>query len=446
VPAFEYINPSSLDQRLEIMARRLSRGVYLDLEVEFRLMGLMGAPHQAYPCIHVAGTNGKGSVCAFLASILEEAGYRVGLYTSPHLVKFNERIQINRAPVSDDELVSVMMWIDELIGCETETLGRPATFFEYITGVAFEVFRRRAVDIAIIETGLGGRLDATNIVDPLVAVITSISMDHADYLGTSLAAIAGEKGGIIKKMRPVVVGCQVPEVLGVLERIAAERSCQLFNSNRDVNARLMSESLEGLDVHFQTTRQDYGIIRLPVLGRHQIENARSALMAVEVARDSGAISVSQVQIKRGIECMKWPARLQVIGESPLMLLDCAHNADAALKLADYVRTLAKSRPVGFIVGMCRDKDLAQFLQPFETIVSVCWPVTLQTERSLRQADLLEELGRHPWRICSLALRDALLDAQKWADQQNGIVCIAGSIYLAGEVLETLGKGPLNEQT
>lgn len=444
MPAYEYINPTSLDARLEAMMRRVSRGVFLDLDVERRLALLLGNPERAYPSIHVAGTNGKGSICAFLSSIFRQAHHRVGLYTSPHLIHFNERIQIDGVSVSNDELVAVMKQLDGLIGDEEQALGRLATFFEYVTAVAFECFRRHQVDLAILETGLGGRLDATNVVDPEVSVIASVSMDHADYLGDSLAGIAAEKGGIIKPGKPVVVARQNPEVLSVLRKVANEQHAPLSDASEDVRTTVVSESWDGTDVRFETDMCDYGIVHLPVPGWHQIDNAAAALRAVELTNDVHASRVTLEQVKLGFERMVWPGRLQVLSRKPLTVLDCAHNADAGLRLAETLNRMAQGRTVGLVVGMCRDKDVKSFLNAFSKVVKTCWPVTLRTNRSLSQEEWVTELAVHEWTVRPLSLRAAIEDARDWASRENGIVCVAGSIYLAGELLELLERDPLNE--
>lgn len=442
MPAHEYLNPTTMDARLAALAARLIRGVQLDLNPMRRLLKRLGNPGEACPVIHVAGTNGKGSVCAFLAAIAEAAGYKVGLYTSPHLIRFNERLQVNRVAVTNDRLVELMRVVDGALGeDEVQTVGRPVTFFEYATALAFEWFRAEKVDLAILETGLGGRLDATNVVtSPVATAITSISMDHMDFLGNTLAEIAGEKAGIIKAGRPVIVAPQPPEVMTVLRHVAAERTAPLTMAADDVRVDVEAESLEGMTVSIRSNKADSGRVRLPVPGQQQAENAAIAVAVAEAAATAGFARIDRDAIRRGLEGMRWPGRLQLISKTPPVLLDCAHNGDGARRLAVNLKRLAEGRPVGLVLGMCRDKEVGKMLDELAGVGPVCWTVPLRIGRGMSSEELAGMAVRV---IADVRLGDigqALAAAMAWATRVNGIVCVAGSVYLAGETLELYEKG------
>ncbi|MDZ4158252.1 MAG: folylpolyglutamate synthase/dihydrofolate synthase family protein, partial [Anaerolineaceae bacterium] len=333
-----------------------------------KLMACLGNPHLAYPVIHVAGTKGKGSTAAMIDRALREAGYKVGFYTSPHLMDFNERIQINGKPITRCELVE---FVDEIKPHVEKIEG--LTTFELTTALGFMFFARQMVDAAVVEVGLGGRLDATNVVDPLVSVITSISYDHMNVLGNTLTEIAGEKAGIIKPGKTVVMAPQQTEARLVVERIAQERGCRLVRVGTDYLFSAWAHSLAGqsllvwsaveqplVNAYIESGgRQAWEPTRLsiPLLGQHQVENAATAYAALQVARKEGLI-ISEVDIARGFKAVQWPARFEVLRRNPPLIIDSAHNRDSALKLRHAIDDYLAGQPVILIFGASEDKDVA----------------------------------------------------------------------------------------
>jgi len=409
-------------------------GAKLGLERTQALLARMGNPEKQLAVIHVAGTNGKGSVCALIDSILRAAGYKTGIYTSPHLLRLNERIRVNGKCIPDDELMTL---IDEV---EHHSLAVQAdhgevTFFEFTTALAFEYFRRCGASLVVAEVGMGGRLDSTNVVMPVISVITSISVEHAIYLGPDVPSIAREKAGIIKDGRPVVCGDLAEDALAVIRKIATEHKARLVMAKDVVSVRLVSQSAKGQKIAVSGGSDDYSTVVMPLLGRHQMENCAVAVAAVEEFSQASRLPVSVEAVREGIGNVEWPGRLQILSADPLMILDGGHNPGAAEKLSRTVRELAKKRPVGLVFGMCDDKDVDGFLRQFAETVKACWTVTIRTDRAIPRSRLAAAAGRFGWQIREDDLPAAIAGAEKWARENKGVVCIAGSLYLVGEVME-----------
>ncbi len=342
-----------------------------DLQRMVRLLADLGNPQRQYPALHVAGTKGKGSVAALCASALQAGGYRTGFYISPHLTDFGERIQVDGAFIPRAAVAELM---DTL---RTRAPAHPGiTTFELTTALAFLYFARAQVDVAVLEVGLGGRLDATNVVVPRVSVITSLSYDHTNLLGHTLAEIAGEKGGIIKPGVPVVTAPQPPEALAVLEYLAAERGTALTVVGRDWLYRPVSQSLDGQVFEIWSAREQQQLnalragghavawrppaLEIPLLGQHQVDNAAVAYAALHVVREQG-LPLSASAIQAGLRDVRWPGRFELLSRRPALVLDGAHNADSAQKLAATVREYFPGRRVTLIFGASSDKDVTGML-------------------------------------------------------------------------------------
>ena len=424
----------SLKESLDKLYALRSFGIKPGLEPVKALLAGLGNPQHGFAAIHVAGTNGKGSVCVMLASVLHAAGFRVGLYTSPHLVRFNERIQINGCAVTDGELADLFDLV-EPVAKSVQGSGSPATFFEFTTVMAFEYFRRQKVQLAVVETGMGGRLDATNVVLPLASVITRIGLDHMAYLGDTIEAIAGEKAGIIKEGRPVICGAMPEEARGVIARVAAERHAAFVDGEQAVAVRRVSQSLTGQKVGVGSAARDYGTVAMSLLGRHQLENIATAVATIETVVTAGGLRVSAEAVTQGLRQAKWPGRLQVLEADPPMILDGAHNPDAARVLSAALKELLRKRPVALVWGMCSDKDALGFSAELGGVIRACWPVRLKTDRT-RAPEELARIGQsRGWEAMQAGgLGEAIEAARGWARERGGAVCIAGSLYLAGEVL------------
>jgi dihydrofolate synthase/folylpolyglutamate synthase len=431
---------SDLAQALERLYALRTFGIKPGLESMTALLDALGRPQDALPILHVAGTNGKGSVCALLASTLQAAGLKVGLYTSPHLIRFNERIRLQGQPIEDAALGELFAQIEPALEKIRLQAGRELTFFEVTTALALVYFRQVGAQAVVLETGMGGRLDATNVCRPLGTAITRIGIDHAEYLGATLAAIAGEKAGIIKPRCPVVCGAMPEDARAVIRAVAAERRAPLISAPEAVRIRRLEGSLDGQVLAIESSSQDYGRVRIPLLGRHQWENCATAVAALETFADTAGMECDVQWIRKGFAAVEWPGRLQVLSREPVTILDGAHNPDAARTLVETVRELAGSRPVGWVCGMCADKDSAGFWKALGRAGTRCWCVPLRTGRS-RSPEELATLARWAgWEASVETVSGALAAARDWALREGGWVVIAGSLYLAGEVLEAHGYG------
>lgn len=322
------------------------------------LINAIGTPDKSYKIIHVAGTKGKGSVSAFCASVLQEAGFKTGLYTSPHLKDFEERIQINREKISQDEFVNLVEEIKPFVSAIPRL-----TTFEISTALAFWYFARNDVDIAVIEVGLGGRLDATNVITPLVSVITSISRDHTAFLGNTLEEIASEKGGIIKSGIPVVIAPQRQIPRRKLVEIAKERGCHLTQVGLDYKYKIESRSLDqqvfsiwqSADSNKNSTR-----LEIPLLGDHQVENAATAYVTLQTVQEAG-IDISKETIQQGLAETSWAGRFEILQSQPPVIIDAAHNPYSARALKNTLDNYYPDKPMILITGMSADKDIQGML-------------------------------------------------------------------------------------
>ncbi|RLB05083.1 MAG: bifunctional folylpolyglutamate synthase/dihydrofolate synthase, partial [Deltaproteobacteria bacterium] len=328
-------------------------GMIFGLENISRLLQALGDPHLDLKVIHVGGTNGKGSVSAMMASILQEEGYRVGLYTSPHLVRFTERIQVNGAEIPWAEVVR----LTDLLRSRVEEEGIPQrfTFFDFTTALAIYYFSLQEVDLAVLEVGLGGRLDSTNIVNPLIAVITNVERDHFQILGERIEEIAREKAGIIKKGVPLISGANQPEVIEILEQECRSKGAPLRLARRD----FFGERVASRTFNFRGSKWKLKGLRLGVAGSYQIDNATVALGALEVLEEMG-YEIRERAIHKGLVKIHWPGRLELVQTSPQILLDGAHNPAAAKSLREALQEFDYDR-LFMIVGIMEDKEIPAIL-------------------------------------------------------------------------------------
>jgi len=427
-------HPAELEASLQRLFHRNIHLIKLDLEPMRALMGQLGNPQNSFICVHVAGTNGKGSVCAMVSSILQHQGYRTGMYTSPHLVRFNERIQINRDPVSDEELIALIDEV-EFATAKLPSLGhRDVTFFEFTTAIAFLYFQRMQVEVAVIETGMGGRLDATNVIIPAVSIITSIGLEHTAYLGDTIEKIAAEKAGIIKSGRPVILGSLPEDACEVIRARALEVKAPLYVAEDQINVTARSVGWEGQSLQISSENVSYGTVKLPLPGRHQAANAAVAVAAAECLNNVVGVVISDEAIKKGIEETSWLARGQLLSDNPPILLDGAHNPEAAAALAEWTKKVAGKKPLGLIAGFLSDKDPAAFMRSFSGRARRVWIVPIHSDRAMSVDDIAHRLNFIPHVDIATDLNQALAAARAWAETEDGIIIITGSLYLAGEVL------------
>lgn len=426
------------EQRFARLFERRSLGIKPGLDTEAAVLRRLGNPERAYGVIHVAGTNGKGSVCALVSSILREHGLRVGRFTSPHLVRFNERFWIDGRCVADEVLLPCIDRVEKASSEAVPETGREATFFECCTALAFTLFREQGVDVAVMETGMGGRLDATNVVEPLVSIITPVSREHEDYLGADLASIAREKAGIVKTGRPVVYGAMPAEAVRVIRETAENAQSPAVDAARSAGVRVLTRSLLEQKVAAETAERSYGIVHLPLIGDHQAENLALVLASLDVLAGVCGVDLSTARVKQGVRKVRWPGRCQVVQQDPVVLVDGAHNPAAAERLARVVARYLRGVPLGLIVGMCGDKDAQGILGALAARVERTWAVPLDSPRRLPARRIAAAAARVGLSAETASLEDALNGAAAWAQACGGAVCVAGSLFLAGEVLGRYG--------
>lgn len=400
---------------LDFFYKDKKHDVKLGLETMQRMMELLGHPERAFRVVHVAGTNGKGSVVASISSILRCAGFSVGTYTSPHLERFNERIVADGAEIADIEIDALTSEIHALAEANSIDL----TFFEFATVIAFLYFARKKIEIAVVEVGLGGRLDATNIVTPDVAVITHIGLEHMDLLGNTLASIAAEKAGIIKENSVVVTAETKPEIITIFRDICIKKHAQLVNVWDTLSVEHIVEHSHGQE--FVLDDKTYFI---PLLGKHQVDNACTAIMTIEFLH---RFPVDINHIIEGLAQAVWPGRLEVISRKPFVMLDGAHNPDGAAALCDYVKKMPMRKVL--VLGISNDKnadEMVRLLAPlFETII-----VTASGPKPL-DADVLGAIVR-----CyhgDVRIVSDLVEALRMGTEivGDGLLLVAGSLYLVG---------------
>jgi len=399
-----------------------------NLERMRSLMAELGNPQDSYPCIHVAGTKGKGSTSAMCASALQSAGLTVGLYTSPDLLDYTERIQVNNSPISHAELANLVDLIKPIVA-KIPML----TTFEITTALGFLYFAQRKVDAAVIEVGLGGRLDATNIITPKVSVICSLSYDHTAVLGNTLAQIAREKAGIIKPGIPVVSSEQKAEALQVLETIAVERGCELTLVGRDLKYHSGNHSLEGQSFNIFSDEEIFDSqvsLQIPLLGQHQVENAVTAYAALQ----KSGFGLSYRQIAQGFAQVLWPCRFEIANREPIVIFDSAHNEDAFIRLTETVKTYFPGKKMVLILGVSEDKHLKAMLNAIKPLIDTLivtkanHPRALEPEKILGLANELQI----PSESC-IPTKIALDRALEIAGNNGSIVLSAGSMFVTAEV-------------
>ncbi len=414
---------------------RVSRSaVVFDLSRIEELLKRLGNPHRAARSIHIAGTKGKGSTSAMIATVLTACGYRTGLYTSPHIHTMRERIQVDSQPIAEEEFATLV----EGLKPDVEAINRlgglgELTTFEILTTLAFVYFKQREVDFQVLETGLGGRLDATNVVKPEVCVITSISFDHTEVLGNTLAQIATEKAGIIKSGSTVVCAPQLPEASAVIEKVCLERGANLIRVGREVTWR--RNRIGGLSQSFQLKgiRANYDLT-IPLLGEYQLDNAAAAVAALEVLANLGA-RVSGEGIASGLSQVRWPGRLQILQPRPLFIVDGAHNADSARKLREALKQYFDFDNAILIIGISQDKDIAGIVAELSSLFSTAIVTRAGHPRAAAISSLVAEFSK--WGITPQVADNvaSAVDLALAKAKPRDLICATGSLFMVAEAIE-----------
>ncbi len=398
-------------------------GIKFGLSKTENLLAAFGNPHSGQRYIHLAGTNGKGSTAAFMASVLQEAGLKVGLYTSPHLVRFTERFLINGKEISRKAAHGLMQEVQSAFSAK-----EPPTFFEAVTAMALVYFAREKTDIAIMEVGMGGRLDATNIIRPMVCGITNISMEHREYLGNTLAEIAGEKAGIIKEGVDLVTAATQPVVLNVFEETAKKRGAPFHRVGKEIRYRSQPGGLSFHGRKWALEKMQTGL-----MGTFQARNAAMALGMLEALSEKG-IPVSETALRQGMQKARWPGRMQIVADRPTIMLDGAHNPGAARALADSIAKHNDYKRIILVVGIMGDKEIFKVLKPTVSLADYVFYTKPDYWRAAAPEDLMQQAAslKKPGETAQ-DLPTAIAKAREMAGPED-LILITGSLFTVGEAL------------
>ncbi len=420
------------EEALSVINARLQFGIKPGLERVAAVLERLGEPQKKLKYVHVAGTNGKGTTCTLISSVLRRAGYRTGLYTSPYVLDFRERFQIDGEMISPEELIEEVERVAPAVRA-VEAAGEAVTEFEFITALALDWFARRACDLVVLEVGLGGRFDATNVIDtPEVAVITSISLDHTAILGDTLEQIAFEKGGVIKAGgRVVLYPEQGPGVTEVIQGLCRERGAALTVPDL-TRVRVTGASIEGTSFTL-----DGAAYRTPFLGEHQVKNAVTALAALEVLKTRG-FALEEEQIRQGMAEAFLPARMEILHREPLCLLDGGHNPGCAAALKDALERFVPGRRVA-ILGIMADKDSREYLRLVGPLFEEIFTLAPDNPRAMDARELAEVAREFCPRVTPVdTVGEALARSMKDLGEEDSLI-VCGSFYLAGEIREGLRR-------
>lgn len=417
----------TIQETMEFIHSTSWKGSQLGLERITELMHLLGDPQDELRYVHIAGTNGKGSTAAMLASVLTEAGYRTGLYTSPYIYRFNERIKINGIDISDGELAALA----ERVKPQVNKMTDKPTEFEIITAMSFIYFQEKDCDVVVLEVGLGGRLDSTNVIkEPEISVITNIDFDHMEVLGDTLEKIASEKAGIIKESTPVILYEQSVEVMRVISEKCCERNASLMVTDKHALVSV-SDSLFGQSFDYRSRKA----LTIPLAGRFQLNNAAVVLDTLDVMKEKGC-HISEQAIRDGLKKTVWPGRFEVLSREPIFIVDGAHNPNGVKAFSDCLEEYFSGEKLSFIMGVMADKDYTDMIKEVLPFVKRFICVTPENPRAMLSSDLKRNI--------EIVFAGEVLDA---GSVENGIslalgfnepVCAFGSLYMVGKIREYFG--------
>ncbi len=415
---------------------------HFNLETFAAFLHELGDPHQAFPSVLIAGSKGKGSTAAMTAAILSRAGLRTGLFTNPHLVTLRERTRIDRQLISERAFAAL---VSELRSHLRPTWrGQPRhfrTFFELTTALSFLYFARQRVDIAVVEVGLGGRLDTTNVLTPQVAVLTPVGLEHTHILGDTLAAIAAEKAGIIKPQACVVSAPQEPEVVAVFKQRAQEQGATLSMAGRDFDWQVIDASTAGTHMRFQGFGHEIEGITVALVGRHQAANATVAVAVCLQLRQRGW-AISDNHIRHGLAAAQWEGRAEIIGRQPWVVLDAAHTVESARCLANMLSELFDAERLFLVLGMATDKKVEDFVATLAPLAHEAIVTAFRSPRACKPQRLADEVRRHGVAVRLAETPEHALAMAHAAARPTDAICVTGSVLLLGEIKAHLLNQPL----
>ncbi|MDE0205534.1 MAG: Mur ligase family protein [Candidatus Tectomicrobia bacterium] len=415
---------------------------HFNLEAFGAFLHELGDPHRAFPSVHVAGSKGKGSTAAMIEAILAQAGLRTGLFTNPHLVTLRERTQVNRELISREAFAALVAELRDHL--QPVRRGRPRrfrTFFELTTALSFLHFARQAVDAAVVEVGLGGRLDTTNVLTPQVAVLTPIGLEHTHILGDTLGAIAGEKAGIIKPGACVVSAAQEPEAAQVFEQRCREQGAILSAAGRDFDCQVFEASAEGTRMRFRGFGHEMDEITVPLVGRHQAANAAVAVAVSLKLREQGW-KIDDAHIVDGLAGVNWEGRAEVIDREPWVVLDAAHTVESARSLADTLGEAFEAERLFLVLGMASDKNVEKFVATLAPLAREVVVTAFRSPRACKPQRLADEVRRHGIPVRLAETPEQALALARAAAGPADAICVTGSVLLLGELKSCLLNQPL----
>ena len=421
----------NLDEALKYIHGVSWLGTIPGLERELELLDRIGTPHRGMKYIHVAGTNGKGSTAAMLQSILTHAGYKTGLYTSPYILRFNERIQVDGAQIPDETVCE----LTEFVKPHAEAMADHPSEFEIVTAIGFEYFKRQQCDIVVLEVGMGGEWDATNVIeDNEAAVIVNIGLDHTEVLGDTIEKIAQTKSGVVKRGCPCVIYRQEKSVEDVFEQVCQQMDAPFFPADFD-SLRPTYSGLDGQRFDWEDMKD----IHLPLLGEHQLKNAANVLSTIKVLRSRGW-SIPETAVREGLASVTWPGRFQLMAKKPLTIIDGGHNPQCLEALENAIKTYLPGRKLVFLNGCMADKDYGDMFNWLRPYAQEFVTVTPANPRALSAQALSDYIREHldaPATPCATVAEGVRTAIDKAGP--DGVVCACGSLYMLGEVIDELER-------
>lgn len=416
----------TIQEALEFIHGASKFGIKLGLSGIQEILDGINNPEKKLKFIHIAGTNGKGSVSTFISQSLLEEGYNVGKYTSPHISSFNERINLNGEDISDEDLIKSTSEVKKTVD-KLRLLEKYPTEFEIITAIAFDYFAKKQVDVVVLETGLGGRLDSTNVVTPVLSVISKVALDHTDRLGETISEIAYEKAGIIKKNVPVCVGIQEKLVSDVIREKAKELSSELFELNESDIEELSLSLDKSL---FKYKGKSYEI---SMLGKYQLYNASLAIMSLDVLNEKTEFKISFSSIKKGLKNAKWQARFELLQKRPILIADGAHNLNGISALKDSLKKYFGDRKLKAVFAVMKDKDVSSMLEQITDVFDEFYLFTANVERAMDKAEISKILENNNYKG-KIKLMNSVEDFQEQLDEKEVYIAF-GSLYFIAEFKE-----------